>query len=193
LGRVKDVHLCLDECLTMKLYGAWSPGLVMTYAAQELRAHGNNKESFEVLNRAIAWYSGQPKTEANRFGLARAYYHAEQWDKARTFLEELAKEDSMNIDYKGFLGTLAVRQGILDEAHRIYEWLGRQRQPYVNYTHIWWQAKISALMGEEERAMTHLRDVYNRGKSYHLDLHRDIDFELLRDYPPFKELIKPKG
>lgn len=130
LGRVQDVHLCLDECLTMKLYGAWSPGLVMTYAAQELRAHGNTEESFKVLNRAIAWYIGQPKTEANRFALAGAYYHAEQWDKARTFLEELAKEDSMDIDYKGFLGALAVRQNKLDEAHRIYEWLGRQKQPY---------------------------------------------------------------
>ncbi len=28
---------------------------------------------------------------------------------------------------------------------------------------------------------------------YGLWLHRDIDFESLRDYPPFQELLRPKG
>jgi hypothetical protein len=28
---------------------------------------------------------------------------------------------------------------------------------------------------------------------YSVWVHRDIDFESLRDYPPFQELMRPKG
>jgi hypothetical protein len=38
-----------------------------------------------------------------------------------------------------------------------------------------------------------LRDAYARGRAFTIFLHRDMDLEPLRDYPPFQEFIAPKG
>jgi hypothetical protein len=57
----------------------------------------------------------------------------------------------------------------------------------------YWQACIAALLGEKERAMTLLHDAYTQGRAFTIWLHRDMDLEPLRDYPPFQELLRPKG
>jgi hypothetical protein len=43
--------------------------------------------------------------------------------------------------------------------------------------------------------MTLLREVFDRNppQDYYLWLHRNIDFEPLRDYAPFQEFMRPKG
>jgi hypothetical protein len=38
-----------------------------------------------------------------------------------------------------------------------------------------------------------LREALAQGKEYGMGTHSGTDFEPLQDYPPFKELIKPKG
>ena len=51
-------------------------------------------------------------------------------------------------------------------------------------------ARMAALLGERERAVNTLRNY--RGV-YDIGPHREFDFESLRDYPPFQELVRPKG
>ena len=41
--------------------------------------------------------------------------------------------------------------------------------------------------------MVLLREAYARGRPFTVFLHRDMDLELLRDYPPFQQFIEPKG
>jgi hypothetical protein len=55
------------------------------------------------------------------------------------------------------------------------------------------QARIAALLGERERAVTLLRRALDQGQRGNLFLHLDPDFESLLDYPPYRELIRPKG
>jgi hypothetical protein len=59
-----------------------------------------------------------------------------------------------------------------------------------------WRARIAALLGDRDEAMALLRQVMD-GMTPTSDqaswLHRDIDFESLHDYPPFRELMRPKG
>jgi len=50
----------------------------------------------------------------------------------------------------------------------------------------------AAHLGEKERAVDLLRESLARGSSY-AALHTDIDLEPLHGYPPFEELMKPKG
>ena len=69
------------------------------------------------------------------------------------------------------------------------------------------QARIAALVGEDERATVLLQTAIGQGATVyggmsHLLwisrtdmawLHRDVDFESLRDHPLFQDLLRPKG
>lgn len=41
--------------------------------------------------------------------------------------------------------------------------------------------------------MALLRQAYADGRPYDLSLHRDLDLEPLRGYPPFDEFLEPRG
>jgi hypothetical protein len=56
-----------------------------------------------------------------------------------------------------------------------------------------WQARIAAVLGERERAVTLLTNAYTKGRSNDASVHAEMDFESLRGYPPFRELLRPKG
>jgi len=62
-------------------------------------------------------------------------------------------------------------------------------------TDMYWCACISALLGERERAVEFLRKGFAEGLMhwFDVDLHCEIGLESLRDYPPFQELMRPKG
>jgi hypothetical protein len=42
-------------------------------------------------------------------------------------------------------------------------------------------------------ALALLRDAFAQGHPFDIEIHRDIDIEPLRGYPPFEDLMKPKG
>ena len=55
------------------------------------------------------------------------------------------------------------------------------------------RAPLAALLGDREQAVTFLRNAFARGLSITLALHRQLDFESLRGFPPFDDLMQPKG
>jgi len=65
-------------------------------------------------------------------------------------------------------------------------------RPYLFGNHTYWRACIAAQLNEKERAVALLQESFNQGRPYGLFLHRDIDLEPLWDYPPFKEILRPK-
>jgi tetratricopeptide (TPR) repeat protein len=193
LGRIEEVKKVIDECLSISSSSAfWSPGLVMLTAAAELRAHGDKEEAKAIAERAVAWCQSRG-TGDYRYSLARSLYLAERWQEAETIFEALSAEESDNIDYMGFLGTLAARKGNREGARQISEKLKRIERPYLFGNHTYWRACIAALLGEREQAVALLRESFAQGSSYGAYLHNDVDLESLRDYKPFKELLRPKG
>jgi len=97
------------------------------------------------------------------------------------------------VNYTGFLGVISVRLGNDDEVSGISDGLAALDRPYLWGSNTLWRARIAALLGDREQAVELLRQSFNEGNSLRLDLHRDIDFESLREYPPFQELMRPKG
>ena len=91
------------------------------------------------------------------------------------------------------MGVLAARLGNRDEALRVFQWLGDQDRKYMYGRNIAWQAKIAAILGEYDRAVTLFQDAFNHGYAYRVDYHYDPDLEELRKYPSFQEFLKPKG
>jgi serine/threonine protein kinase/tetratricopeptide (TPR) repeat protein len=195
LGRIQEVRGVIEDSLNLKSRTG-TPGEVMLEAAQELRAHGYLTEAQEIASRASDWYKNRSldDTESNiyRSDLALALYAAEQWEKAKALFIELAQENPDNVAYKGFLGRLAARGGDREAALKISGELQKIKLPYLFGYHTYCRACIASLLGEPEQAVELLREAFTQGYAHGVYLHRDIDLEALREYPPYQELLWPK-
>ncbi len=164
--------------------------------AVSLRKHGHRDAAHKVLDEAIAWwYQTRHDTKHLRADLAWALYQAARWNDAQRLYEELAEEYPEDTGYLAALGQLAARRGDREEALRISEGLRSVEYPLREWRATRMRASIAAVLGDREEAMTLLQQVIDRivPGSYWVGLHRDIDFESLRDYPPFREFLRPKG
>ena len=66
-------------------------------------------------------------------------------------------------------------------------------QPYLRGANTLWRARIAAVLGDRGEAVRLLGQAIDDGRPYGLWLHRDPDFEALRSFPPFEELVRPRG
>ena len=209
-GREREVRALLDTALAfprpkvdvssviadMPGLGLW-PGRLMIAAAEEFRAHGFTVGADENFRRAIDWYRSQSQTaetaEMYRFELARALYLARDWSGAEEIFRSLAAADTNNFVYDGFLGTIAARRGDSTTARRILAKFDGVR-PQVVRPHAfagYWQSKISAVLGDEARAMKWLAEAAGpQGRS---EMHTDFDFESMWNSRAFLEFVRPKG
>jgi hypothetical protein len=55
------------------------------------------------------------------------------------------------------------------------------------------RARIAALRGDRAGAVTLMRQAFDQDLIGRMYLHIDPDFESLRDFPPYQELLRPKG
>jgi len=98
-----------------------------------------------------------------------------------------------DIGIRGAVGKVAARLGDVAQARRIAAELAALTKPYLYGTRTYQRACIAALLGEKDRAMELLRDAFAKGYQFDVGIHRDIDLEPLWGYPPFEDLMKPKG
>jgi len=210
LGRAEDVSHLVEANETLSPEFGATPTDVMVRAAAELRAHGHAATADTVLARARRWLAARPPAEAasaaHRSHVALVAYAAGRLDDARREFEGLLGEGPTgrsaslhfvneglgSMDYLGYLGAIAARQGDREQALRVERRLAGAERPYFFGRHTIWRARIHALLGERELATTLVREALSRGYPHADELHTDIDFESLRDYPPFQELLRPK-
>ena len=79
------------------------------------------------------------------------------------------------LDRRGYLGVLAARRGDRAAAMAAERALAELREPYLLGRHTYWRARIAALLGDRERAVTLLRDALKEGRTYPM-LHGEADF-----------------
>ncbi|HEV2129980.1 MAG TPA: BTAD domain-containing putative transcriptional regulator [Longimicrobiaceae bacterium] len=196
LAPVLDTRLSLSE----QKYP--HPGQLMLWVADELRVHGHTDAARKLYTRAIGWYRARPAEEQERYRAQIGHAHrlAEEWREAQALFEQLAAEEPENIAYQGALGVLAARRGDRVEAERIAAWLAARREPYLSGNHSYWRACIAVQLGRKAEAVTLLREAFGQGMWYTsqaswpwLHLHTDPCLDPLRDYRPFRELMRPKG
>ena len=195
LGNVDLVEELLDEAVILQLGG--SPGLSLLLAAQVYRANGHADPARATIERAIDWYERHPPDEAgqrtHRYRYAIVLYEAERWSEAREIFAQVHSELPQSLSSLGYLGTSTARLGERADALRISAQLEAIDRPYLWGAHTWWRAYIAAVLGDRDVAVELLREAHAQGRSYSVLLHRDIDFESLRDFPPFQEFLRPKG
>jgi tetratricopeptide (TPR) repeat protein len=168
----------------------------MLRAGRELRAHGFREDSVRVLNQSLQWFesrtSPEKASEDNRRNRAATLYILDRLDEAKGILDQLHADFPENVDYLGYLGATAARKGEKEEALRISRDLEEDKRPYLFGNPTNWRARIAARLGDKEGAVALLRLAIKEGYSS-ADLHAFEDFESLAGYPPFIQLMKPKG
>jgi hypothetical protein len=97
------------------------------------------------------------------------------------------------IDVAGALGVIAARTGDHDEAWQIFNEFPNPGPPFDPASRFYWRACIASFLGEKVVAVELLKEGYANGLPHTLEFHVDVDLEPLWDYPPFQELIAPKG
>jgi tetratricopeptide (TPR) repeat protein len=202
LGRVDELAELLDQGQALSAQPGPTLAGVMTGTALELRAHGQPEAARQLLGRAIRLY----ETSAAEAGDSLvsgdhmfALYEAERWDEVErageALLRALPTAWPLPTAWRvraGF-GLLAARRGDRDQAEQVSAWLRDLDRPYLFGRHTVLRARIAAVLGEHERAVNLLKEAFAQGSSYGAIWHLYLDFASLQDYPPFQELMRPKG
>jgi serine/threonine protein kinase/tetratricopeptide (TPR) repeat protein len=198
-GRIEEVKKVVEESLLSRS-SVGTAGRVMLAAARELRLRGYQEAFRDIAGRAVEWYrgraAGKEVSEEQRYELVVALYVSEQWKEAGALIEKLRSEKPDNIDYLGYSGALAARRGDKVEALRISEELKRIDRPFTFGAQTYWRARIAALLGMKEEAVELLRQSFAQGNDYIRStgfIIQEADLDPLRDFAPFRELMKPKG
>ena len=196
LGLASDLHKLFDESQNLPPQSGYSPGNIMLGAGRELKAHGYKEDSIRVLNQALQWFEARPSegrtSRGNRYSEAMTFYVLGKWAEAKALFEGLHRDFPDYINYFGYLGVVAVQMRDKEEALKIPKQLEDDKRPYLFGLPTIWRARIAALLGDKEGAVTLLRQAIKQGYAYS-SLHPIEDFESLADYPPYVQLMKPKG
>jgi len=196
LGRMKDIIRLIEVSATLPPRALYSPGRIMFYAGYYLRAHGFREQSVQILERARQWFESRPQEEkssvANQDSLGWVLFCLERWPGALAIFETLRKEFPANDDYLSVIGQLAAIAGDKEKALDISRQLDENKPRYRSGTSFVHRAKIAAYLGDKEGAVALLRKAVGLGYTYP-EIFGDMAWERLRDYPPFLQIIKPKG
>jgi tetratricopeptide (TPR) repeat protein/TolB-like protein len=197
LGRVEDLLRLTGEVRTAAPVPLLTPGEVLIGFVEEARAHGDRGTAIEIAGQALQWLDEHPETYrasvAGRSLLGRLLYLRERWDEADTVFAALQADPATATNALGYRGVIAARRGDVAAARRFADALAELPQREQRGRNVAWRARIAALLGERGEAVALLRRAFGEGLGYGIWLHRDVDLESLRDYPPFQELVRPKG
>jgi tetratricopeptide (TPR) repeat protein len=201
MGRPDAVNGVIDDCSRVQLReDTFDFCTVAIYAALELRAHGHRPESDALALRATEWCErqmiGGDFKASDPDGLRRyswALRVAGRWDEARAPLMELKERERWPIGTAGALGLIAARTDDRAEAWRVFNDFPESDSSSAPAARCYWRACIASYLGEKDVAVELLKEGYSKGLGHTITLHVDVDLEPLWDYPPFQELIEPKG
>ena len=196
LDRLADLDRVVTESLTVR-ERAGTPGEVLLTAAQELRAHGHAGEARGLASRCADWHADHASEAGGRIGFAlnrvECLWLAERFAEARPLADEIATR-SPDVAYAtGYRAVVAARAGDREVAAAGDKVLAGLDDVRGRGDYSWMRAFIAAQLGERDRAVELLRVALAHGFSAKGYLHVFAFLEPLHGYPPFEELIRPKG
>jgi DNA-binding SARP family transcriptional activator/TolB-like protein len=178
-------------------------GDLMVAIGHELRVHGHPAAARTMYLRAAEWYRERVADEEPRYrvDLARVLLFADEQDQARALFEQLALDEPDDVDHQGALGMLAAQAGNRPEAERIAAWMAALTGPglrtspglWIQSHPTYWRACIAAQLGHQDEAVSLLSRALGQTVPHGMHPHTDPCLDPLRDYPPFREAMRPKG
>jgi tetratricopeptide (TPR) repeat protein len=165
--------------------------------AQCLLGYGHVDAARQLAIRVISWLEDRPDEETRTADHRQVYgwtlFNYGRVEEARTVFDSLVGEDADNVYYRGTRGFFAATAGDSAQARRDAEWLTSLNRPYLRGSNTFRRAAIAGALGEREDAVRLLRQAFSEGAPYGWNLTWFAEFAPLRDYPPFQQLMRPKG
>jgi hypothetical protein len=161
-------------------------------AALELRAHGASGIAAGLLEDIVARRgtagAAAPSDGPCLWNLFSAHYYMGRWNEVATGYAQRLRQDPGDITAHSALAAVAVRRSDRAELARQSRWLARRSDSPLATLGL---ARVAALQGHRTEAVTLVERALQHQLERHY-LHIDPDFESMRDYPPYRELIRPK-
>jgi DNA-binding SARP family transcriptional activator/TolB-like protein len=194
LGRLRELDALIDARRSLPDQRHPQLGPLQEVAARELRAHGHEGAAANMFDRALTWYRARPAEERSgpdyAMSFALALLAAGRLDEVATDLRRLALDNPEDVAIQGAAGVLAARRGSRAEAGRIADWLTDSRLPYQRGRTYAWRGCIAGHLGEHDRALALLQEAAGRSERFD---HTHFCLDSLRDYPQFRDWMRPKG
>jgi tetratricopeptide (TPR) repeat protein len=219
LGRASETEAFLDTVLALPatyLGRSWVvPHLRALNAAAELRAHGYDDASRTVALHGYDWLESRPlewkQEHPDWYQTSKAafLYELGRWEEARDLYEKLAQAADWDpvlmeaVDQLASLAGAAARLGDVERTRAIRAEFEERSEEALSVGSegeasrlLLGQARIAAVLGEREEAVRLLSEGFrvspNKG-IYVKIAHQLRDFESLRNYLPYQQLLKPRG
>ncbi len=199
LGRVQELADVLDELEAMPDVSRWPGALV--FNLDYLRYHGRLDVAKDVADRAIRWFEARPPNEAttlvHRHHYGRALFFAGRLEEAQRVFDGIVDDFPDNTYNRAHRAFVAAMRGDTAQALSDADWLERHAETLdegrAKYQARWWyRGIIYGALGDRERFMDLFRQ-YEPHWIHNAWWHVWVLFEPMRGYPPFEELIMPKG
>jgi len=194
LGEIEPLEDGLPDLLAN--FPSSSTEIVLPGVVGELRAHGHGAAVPGIVDQALAWLDTRPATEKqstrHRRLMAGTLLSADRFGEAEALFRDLVTENPNSVSLSGHLGISAAKGGNREEAERVTQ-LFSEMEPLAYGMRTIWLVRIAASQGDREGAVGFLQQAIDEGYAHWVDLQSMIGLESLWDYPPFQELIRPKG
>ncbi|MDB4914811.1 MAG: transcriptional activator protein [Gemmatimonadetes bacterium] len=166
-------------------------------AARELRIHGHGPDAQRIFARVAALPTGGHASREEQRQRADALYETGDLGRARAAFASLAIAARNDVDTQGRLATIAARSGDTAMVRATERRLSGMHDPYAFGQTTLWRARLAALSGRSNDAITLLHDAIAQGyRPTELGipmLHEDGDFAPLWKDQAFQELIRPRA
>jgi tetratricopeptide (TPR) repeat protein len=194
LGRIDEAMALWHQSANMDPDWGGSPGVVLVRTGRTFSAHGYPEAAQRAFETAVDWFASlRPEdlaTGSTGRWYARALYEAGRLNEAHGHLERLEARSPGDPSNRRELGIIAAKRGDREEAMKISDWLAGLEDPGER-TRSLWRGMIAAQLGDREEAVRLIRVFYDEAGYSTWTTHHSA-FNLLRDYPPFQELMRPK-
>lgn len=198
LGRGDEV---VDRILELSREWNWNydRAEMLRRTALELRAHGQMDEARAVLERSFDLYELADDSVRldpdSRFVIGRSLYAADRWDESRAVFTRLLDEGFRAEVVRGDIGIASARLGDRETAEDLIDWYTEwaSTRPGQGGWATQWRARIAAALGDRDEAVRWFRQALAEGWSFTVWDHRTEEYENLRGYEPFVQLMRPPG
>lgn len=177
--------------------GELGPYNLVLGVAEEVEAHGDHRTAQRLLAGLLNDLDGLSPDEQQLYGRpflrAQALAALDRDDEARASFEVLLEAAPEDPRYRSWSAILAARAGNREYAEGEIDWLGTLDVPYQRGGNVLEQARITAALGDAERAVRFLEAAFEQGAAAFRGLHVDPAYRTIRDHPAFQAYMEPKG
>jgi DNA-binding SARP family transcriptional activator/TolB-like protein len=192
LRRWRELNRVLAE---MRIFPDKDPrlGNLLHVLGMSLWTQGDTVRGRALVEEAVAWFRARPAAQRERFAhrmqFATTLLNSDRYDEARIMAEGLLAEQPKEYRALHVLGVAHARLGNRPRAEEVIAQLVSATDS-LSWNYIF-AAGVAAVLGEQERAVSYLKEYKNRGHSIILRRSMFKDFDGLVDYPPYLAITEP--